>query len=238
MIGIIGALDVEIDGIKAIMTDIKEEVVSKIPYTLGKINGKDCVIAQCGIGKVNAAMCSQTMILKYSPSAIINSGVAGALSKKLNIGDIVISTNVVQHDICVIEDENEPSGMDIPRGTVEFCDEKIINIPADKALGEKLKGCCDILENTNSYLGTIATGEQFVADKKARLEIGGYFNALACEMEGGAIGQVCYRNNVPFVILRAISDNIDTNLFMDFLEFKTMAANNTINIVKKLFLTI
>ncbi|GHU81370.1 5'-methylthioadenosine/S-adenosylhomocysteine nucleosidase [Clostridia bacterium] len=235
MIGIIGALDVEVTGLINEMADVKRETISKIVYTIGKIKNKDCVVAQCGIGKVNAAMCAQTMVLKYNPTAIINSGVAGALAHGLKIGDIVIANEVVQHDVSLIEDSSEPFGIDFPRGTIEFSDEKITHITADPTIAKHLNSACKEILNINSFTGIIATGEQFVASKAARLEIGEYFNALACEMEGGAIGQVCYRNSLPFAILRAISDNIDTNQFMDFLEFKNLAAKNSIAVINRLF---
>lgn len=235
MIGIIGALDVEVAGFIALMTDATTETISRITYTKGKIKGKDCVVAQCGIGKVNAAMCAQTMILTYNPSHLINSGVAGALAKDISIGDIVISTDVVQHDIKLIGEKGEDAGFDLVRGTVEFSDEKIIRLPADQQLAAHLKKACSELDRVTTFLGTIATGEQFISSIDARLEIGTYFNALACEMEGGAIGQVCYRNGVPFVILRAISDNIDANSVIDFMAFKTLAANNTTKAIARMF---
>lgn len=234
MIGIIGALDVEVQGFIDKMEDTSERIISKIKFTVGKIENRACVVAQCGIGKVNAAMCAQTMILSFKLDYIINSGVAGALSPKLSIGDIVISKDVVQHDIDLIEEDGGCSGMVLPRGTIEFSDEKILHIPADGLLIEKLNTACGSLEDIHCLCGTIATGEQFISSRVKRLEIGTYFNALACEMEGAAIGQVCYRNEVPFVVLRSISDCTDSNEYMDFLEFKDIAAENAIRAISKM----
>lgn len=235
MIGIIGALDVEIAGIKSLMTDIKEQTISKIVFYVGKINGKDCVLAQCGVGKVNAAMCAQTMILVFKPDAVINTGVAGALNKQLHIGDIVISSGVVHHDADIIQDEGEDSPMYFERGTIQFSDETITRIDANKALAEKLVDECKNINDINVFYETVASGDQFISSKKARAEIGEFFNAYCCEMEGASIGQVCYRNNVPFAILRAISDTIDDNDFMDFAKFKFVAADQTLKVIKSFF---
>lgn len=235
MIGIIGALDVEIAGIKNLMTDVREETISKINFYIGKINGQDCVLAQCGVAKVNAAMCTQTMILMFKPEAIINTGVAGALNKEINIGDIVVSSSVVHHDANIIEDEGKESGMLFPRGTIQFSDESITKIDADKALADRLIEGCKNIDGVKVFYGTVASGEQFISSKVARIEIGEFFNAYCCEMEGAAIGQVCYRNNVPFVILRAISDTIDDNDFMDFEKFKCIAADETLKVIKVFF---
>lgn len=234
MLGIIGALDIEIDGIKSLMTDIETKTVSKITFYKGKINNKECVVAQCGVGKVNAAMCAQTMILLYNVTAVINTGVAGALNRKLKIGDIVVSSDVVHHDNKCLVDEGQNEAF--ARGTIQFSDEITTRIKADKSLTDKiLEECGKDLSEVNVYLGTVASGEQFVSSKKARLDIGEFFNAYCCEMEGASIGQVCYRNNIPFAILRAISDTVDDNDYMDFEKFKVVAADETLKVIKAFF---
>ena len=234
MLGIIGALDIEIDGIKSLMTDIETKTVSKITFYKGKINNKECVVAQCGVGKVNAAMCAQTMILLYNVTAVINTGVAGALNRKLKIGDIVVSSDVVHHDNKCLVDEGQNEAF--ARGTIQFSDEITTRIKADKSLTDKiLEECGKDLSEVNVYLGTVASGEQFVSSKKARLDIGEFFNAYCCEMEGASIGQVCYRNNIPFAILRAISDTVDDNDYMDFEKFKVVAADETLKAIKAFF---
>lgn len=234
MLGIIGALDIEIAGIKSLMTNMEIKEVSKIIFYQGEINGKKCVVAQCGVGKVNAAMCVQTMILLYNVTAVINTGVAGALNRKLHIGDIVVSSDVIHHDNKCLVDEGETEAY--PRGTVQFSDEIIKNIRADKELADKIVNeCKKDLTEINVYLGTVASGEQFISSKEARLEIGEFFDAYCCEMEGASIGQVCYRNNIPFVILRAISDTVDDNDYMDFEKFKVVAADETLKVIKAFF---
>ena len=228
MIGIICALSIEADGIKNMMTDKKEITYGKIIYTSGVINGNNAVVAECGIGKVNAAMCTQIMIDRFSPKAIINSGIAGALSKELAVGDIVIARDVVQHDMDATE-------LGDPLGQIQFNDEKRIEIPCDAELSEKLKNACTVLINTRALQGRIATGDVFVSAKEKRLAVGNTFNAHACEMEGGAVGQVCYRNEVPFAILRSISDSIEENTAMDFMQFSQLAADNSIRVIAELF---
>ncbi|MEE0930616.1 MAG: 5'-methylthioadenosine/adenosylhomocysteine nucleosidase [Acutalibacteraceae bacterium] len=235
MIGIIGALDIEIAGIKALMTDVEEKEISKTVFYKGKINGKDCVLAQCGVGKVNAAMCAQTMILSYKPNAVINTGVAGAVNQKLHIGDIVVSSRVVHHDAQNILDEGQESTIYFPRGTIQFSDEMITEIPANKELAEKLLAQCKDIENISVYSGTVASGDQFISGRQARLEIGEFFDAYCCEMEGASIGQVCYRNDTPFAILRAISDTIDDNDYMDFEKFKYIATDETLKVIREFF---
>lgn len=234
MLGIIGALDIEIDGIKSLMTDIEAKTVSKITFYKGKINGKECVVAQCGVGKVNAAMCAQTMILLYNVTAVINTGVAGALNRKLKIGDIVVSSDVVHHDNKCLVDDGQAEAY--PRGTIQFSDEITTRIQADESLTDKIvEECKKDLTEVNVYLGTVASGEQFISSKEARLDIGEFFNAYCCEMEGASIGQVCYRNNIPFAILRAISDTVDDNDYMDFEKFKVVAADETLKVIKAFF---
>ncbi|HHZ06660.1 MAG TPA: 5'-methylthioadenosine/adenosylhomocysteine nucleosidase [Clostridiales bacterium] len=228
MIGLIGALDIEVNGIKNLMTDKTEETVSKIIYTKGLLKGKACVVAQCGIGKVNAAVCAQTMILKYSPDTIINIGIAGGLDSKIDIGDIVLATNVVQHDM-------DGTALGDPLGEIWFTDEKLIYIPADEAIVSKLEQACKGLNDVKVFKGTIATGDQFISAKESRIRLNLLFGGLACEMEGGAIGQVCYRSGVAFGILRSISDNMENNEGMDFESFKILAANNSIAVVNSLF---
>ena len=142
MLGIIGALDIEIEGVKKLMDNIEETEISQIAFYKGSINGKDCVLAQCGVGKVNAAMCAQAMIMQYKPSAIINSGVAGALSARLKIGDIVVSSRVVNHDNRCLVDIGEENKEMYPRGTIQFSNEIITEIPADKELTDKIIAEC------------------------------------------------------------------------------------------------
>ena len=226
MIGFICALDIEVEGIVNLMENKEEQTVAKIIYHKGEINGKEVVCCECGVGKVNAAMSTQIMIDLYHPDVIINSGIAGSLSGDIRIGDIVISDDCVQHDY-------DGTEMGDPPGQIWFNDEKRIDIPADKATADKLYEACKTLPDINVFRGRIASGDTFVAAHERRQGIADLFGALACEMEGAAMGTVCYRNDVPFAILRSISDDFNNNDFMDFMEFRNVAADRSIKAIEE-----
>lgn len=225
MIGIICALSIEVDGIKALLSDKKEYTYAKMNFVTGTLYGKDVVLTECGIGKVNAAMSAQVMIDRFNPDVIINSGIAGSVSRTLSIGDIVISKDCVQHDF-------DGTQMGDPKGLIQYNDEKRIDIPADSDTVNKLFDACADIKDTTVVIGRIATGDIFVADKALRSAIADEFNALACEMEGGAVAQVCYRNAVPFAVLRCISDDFDENKFVDFMQFRFVAADKSVAAIK------
>lgn len=221
-IGIIGAMDVEIAEIKDSMKNITQEKISSVTYFQGTIHDKEVIVAKCGIGKVHAAVCAQTMILKYSPNVIINTGVAGSLNNKLDIGDLVISDYVVQHDF-------DTSGVGDPIGLISGLN--LIKIPCKKSLIEKIKDAANNIDNTNVYVGTIASGDQFICNTKQKDYIINHFDALCTEMEGAAIGHVCYLNNIDFCIVRAMSDKADGSANMDFPVFVQKAAKKSIELI-------
>ena len=226
MTGIICAMELELQGLLD-MIEIEGTVTrSGATFYSGKIQNTDVVIVQCGIGKVSAAICTQMLIDYYEPDVIINSGVAGALSADVTVGDVVIATAAVQHDF-------DCTAFGDPKGTLELLGKRMIELPADEEISAKLFEAAKTLENTRVFRGIIATGDKFVADSEERLSIGKEFSALACEMEGGAMAQVCVRAGVPFAILRSISDDIGHNTTVDFNEFKIMAAEKTMDIFKK-----
>lgn len=225
MIGIICALSIEVEGIAKLLENKTENTYAKMRFVSGSIGDKQVVLTECGIGKVNAAMSAQVMIDKYNPEVIINSGIAGSVSRNLKIGDIVISTDCVQHDF-------DGTQMGDPKGLIQYNDETRIDIPVSKDTADKLYKACKSLADTNILLGRIATGDIFVADKAMRQDIADEFSALACEMEGGAVAQVCYRNNVPCAVLRCISDDFDENEFVNFMEFRVIAADKSIAAIK------
>ena len=227
MIGIIGAMDIEIEKITAAMTDAVSETISGITYTRGFIGGTQAVAAVCGIGKVFAAVCAQTMILKYSPDYIINTGVAGTLTDKLSVLGTAIATDLVQHDMDTTP-LGDPPGLLSGINIVNIKTDEKLNAIACKAVKEE---CGDFL------LGTIASGDCFVASKDKKDFITDTFGAIACEMEGASIGHVCYINNVPFTVIRSISDSADGSADMDYPEFRLRAAASSsaavISIVKE-----
>lgn len=221
-IGIIGAMDVEVAELIESMDNIKKETISSTVYYEGTLQGKNVVVAKCGVGKVHAAVCAQTMILKYKPDAIINTGVAGSLNSELDIADLVISNNVVQHDM-------DTSGLGDPIGLISGVN--LINIPCSNSLVEKIEKAAKTIENTNVIVGTIASGDQFICNQDKKDYIVNNFNALCAEMEGAAIGHVCYLNNVDFCIVRAISDKADGSAHMDFPEFTKIAAKKSTQLI-------
>ena len=227
MIGIIGAMDIEVEGIKLVIDDAKERVISGITFVSGTIEGREVVVAKCGIGKVNAAICTEAMIIAYSPSLIINTGVAGSLTPELNIGDIVIADKVCQHDF-----DTTPVG-DM-RGLI--AEVNLINIPADEKSYEHLAKCVEKC-GINYRIGTIASGDVFVADSETKDFIVSEFSASACEMEGASIGQVCWLNHVPFTVLRALSDSANEDSHMDYPEFCRLAARNSIRVIDEFLRT-
>ena len=229
MIGIICALRIEVDGLKALMEDAVVTEQAGLQFYSGTIYGKDVALLECGRGKVNAAVGTQIMIDLFHPDVIINSGVAGSLVKNLLIGDIVISSDCVEHDInCTALEE--------PKGQIWFTGEKRIDIPADKAVCDKRAACCDSLGATVT-VGRIASGDLFVVYRRQRELIAMEFNALCCEMEGGAVGHVCYMNKVPFAILRSISDDFKFNKPENYEEFSQLAADRTVRALKRFIQT-
>ena len=225
-IGIIGAMKIEVEAICAAMTDTETRVISGMEFVSGTLKGKRVVCAKCGIGKVFAAMCAQTMILAYAPAVIVNSGVAGTLSPELSIGQIALAEQMVQHDM-----DTSPIGD--PVGLISGIN--IIYIPADPAVTASLAAAVDSL-GVPYKSGTVASGDQFICHTADKARIRANFEApdkpvIACEMEGAAIGQVCYVNKVPYGILRAISDGGDEQAFADYPTFLAAAAKTATEVM-------
>ena len=220
MIGIIGAMDIEIEKINARMTEKKEEIISGVCYTRGKLVKTEIVTAVCGVGKVFAAICTQTMILRYKPEAIINTGIAGTLSDKIGVLGTVVATALVQHDM-------DTSPLGDPKGLISGIN--IVEFPTDKALAEKI---CQSIE-TPYIRGVIASGDCFVADVEKKENIRDTFNAVACEMEGAAVAHVCYMSKVPVCVVRTISDGADDGGELSYEEFRVKAADLSSEIMIK-----
>jgi len=225
-IGIIGAMEEEITAIKNKMKIQNVRSISSLEFYVGILHGKEIVLVRAGIGKVNAAICTQILIDCFSIEAIINVGVAGGLGSNLKIGDIVISDEAVQHDVDATGFGYE-LGI-IPRMKNSFfkSDRNLINIA--KKASETLS--IDI----GIYTGRILTGDQFISSIDKKKELEEKFNGLCAEMEGGAIAQTCYLNNIPFVIIRSISDNADDSAEVNFEEFSQLAAANSCKMIDKI----
>ena len=204
-IAIIGAMDCEIEDIKREIIDLKEQNYADLKIFTGTINNKFVILAQSGIGKVNAALNTQYIIDTFKPNIIINTGVAGGIAEGLDVGDIIIGTYLVQHDfdvtvlgyargyMCTGVEKNKP--------TKYYCDKELIN---------KIQYSLEQNISTNKiHKGIIASGDKFISGKEIKKEINEYFGAIAVEMEGCAIEQVATRNKIPFIVTRAISDLAD-----------------------------
>ncbi|MBP3414172.1 MAG: 5'-methylthioadenosine/adenosylhomocysteine nucleosidase [Clostridia bacterium] len=225
MIGIIGAMDIEISLLTAAMSDCEEFTCCSQKFLWGRIGGCEVVVSKCGIGKVNAAMCASIMILKFGADIIINTGVAGALDRSLKQLDLVISSAFVQHDIDLSPIGIEP-GLIPENGSV--------SIASDAELSALALSLAPSPDGAKAITGVIATGDQFIADSGRAADIAARFGAAACDMEGGAIAQVCAMSGIKLIALRCISDNADGSAGLSFDEFAPQAADKCSNMVLRL----
>ena len=223
-IGIIGAMELEVAELKS-KTDVKN-VVEKagMKFHEGILNGKDVVIVQCGIGKVNAGMCVQILADLFNVDAVINTGVAGSLRAEINIGDIVVSTDACEHDMDVTALGYEP-GI-IPQMETSF-------FKADRTLAQQAKAvCAEVNPEIDVYEGRVVSGDRFVSDGDTKDRLITLFNASCTEMEGAAIAHAAFLNKIPYVVLRAISDKADGSAHMDYPEFERAAAAHCAKLVE------
>lgn len=208
--GIIGAMESEVTSITDAMENVNVTSVSGMEFAEGTIGGNKVVVVQCGIGKVNAGICAQTLIVDFGVKRVINTGVAGSLTDELGINDFVVSVDAVQHDYDLTPLGYEPG---------EFSDLGVSTFTADENLRELAVAAIKQAAPDSKVLeGRVCTGDQFIATDEQVEEITSNFGGLCCEMEGGAIAQVCYRNGIPFVIIRAISDDSDDDAYEAFQE--------------------
>ena len=219
-IAVIGAMEPEVEALISALEDEKSETVSGITVHTGSIYGKRVAVAKCGIGKVFAAICAQTLILNYSPDLIVNTGVGGALRSGITTGDIVIADSLCQHDM-------DTSAIGDPKGLVSGIN--VIYFNADKRAADILLESAGKL-GLNATKGRIASGDKFIADKADKARIIADFAADTCEMEGCAIAQTAYVNGTPFAVVRAISDSADGEATMDYPTFLPLAARNSTNL--------
>jgi adenosylhomocysteine nucleosidase len=228
MIGIITAVDAERDAVLQKMQEVKKSVIYEIEFFEGKIRNTPSIMAMAGIGKVNAARCTQLMIDRFTPERIINMGSAGGLHPELTIGDVVISLSCIQYDLDI-------TAFGLPKGSVEEGSDGFV-----KADAEFAKLCEQVMENSiNSeykvMLGPIATGDQFNDSPVLKAQLYQEFGAYCNEMEGAAIAAVCAACQVPFVVIRSISDNSDEDTLMNYNDFKNLAAERCVHFLLNLF---
>ncbi len=221
MVGIIGAMDIEVNTLKRALSGKKTIKTAGAEFASGRLGECDTVVAMCGAGKVNAAICAQIMVGLCSPDCIINLGVGCSLRSDVSIGDIVLAEKVCQYDY-------DLSPIGTPKGVVDgFSDvyfeasKNIVTMLHESALKLGFK----------THRGIIASGDKFIASDALKKEIAGDFYAICGEMEGGAIGQVCSANNIPFAVLRSISDGGDSDAATDYPAFKKSAAEKSTAII-------
>ncbi len=221
LIGIIGAMAQEMDDIKSRIEEPQKQEIGGNTFVRGTLCGVDAVACACGIGKVFAAICAQTMILEYAPDLIINIGVSGSLTRTLNIGDIAVASEVVQHDMDTTAFGDRPgllSGINVVEIAASGPDAQMLQQAAAE-LGFHVES------------GVIASGDVFMQDPERKKYVADTFKAISCEMEGAAIGQTCYVNGTPFCVLRAISDNGDEDAQSDYSMSLEMAADRATQVL-------
>ena len=217
-IGIIGAMSEEITYLKEKIDIVTTKNIIGLDFHVGKYCGNSIVLVISGIGKVNAAVCTQVLIDHFGVDYIINTGCAGAIHPELGIGDILISTDAVQHDMDV-------SALGDPIGTIPRLAESYFK--ADEAAAETA-------ENYHVILGRVASGDQFIGTKEGKEHIKKYVQGDCAEMEGAAIAHACWLNRIPFVIIRAISDSADEQANMSYEQFVLLAAKRSSELVEKM----
>lgn len=224
---IICAMKQEAKAITELLKIEKETNISGIIYSEGYYNNHEIIIAVCGEGKVHAAICAQTMAIVYKPDLIINLGVAGGVAPGIKTGDICIATDFIQYDY-------DLSAIGFKKGQISAID--VYKLPCDDTTVQNLlKAADNSIKDSIVYLGTIGTGDAFVSSQSMAKSIYENFNAIACEMEGGSIAQVCYVNKIKFAAVRAISDNANEEASVDFRVFLEKAVENSVKLMTEYF---
>jgi len=226
MLGIIGAMDEEVAKIKEQMSDVKVMTKAAMDFYEGTLGGKPVVVVRSGIGKVNAAMCTQILVDSYGVDAVINTGIAGSLNAQIDIGDIVLSTDTLEHDMDAVA-FGYPLGQ-IPRmDTLAFkADDKL------RAIAKKV--CEEVVPEVSVFEGRVVSGDQFVSDKGKKEWLVENFDGYCTEMEGAAIAHAAYLNEIPFLIIRAISDKADDSASMDYPTFEAQAIEHSVTLLLEL----
>ena len=214
-LGIIGAMEQEVETLLSLLEERNTTTHAGVAFHEGRLDGKDVVVVQCGIGKVNAALCVQMLCDFYQVTHLVNTGIAGSLDAALDIGDLVISEDAMYHDVDVTNFGYVPGQMaGMPA-----------SFPADSALVNAAFAAAEAVNPGHTRLGRVASGVQFVCEQGLKDKIIAVTGAACTEMEGAAIAQAAYRNGVPFVIIRAISDKADNSADMDYPTFERIAAH-------------
>lgn len=223
MLGIIGAMEQEVAKIKDCLEDVSVETRAGMDFYRGSLNGKPVVVVRSGIGKVNAALCTQILADCYHVDGVINTGIAGSLQAAIDIGDIVLSTDAVQHDM-------DATGFGYPVGQIPQMD--IFSFPADERLRKLAEECCHkVNPDIRTHIGRVVSGDQFISDKAKKQWLVETFDGSCTEMEGAAIAQAAWLSRIPFLIIRAISDKADDSANMDYETFEEKAIQHSVNLL-------
>lgn len=227
-IGIIGAMDKEINALLSQLKDVEEKTMAGMTFHWGKLWDNDAVIVKCGVGKVNMAVCTQLLIDLYEVDMLINTGIAGGLHKDINVGDIVISSDAMQHDVDV-------TGRGFKPGEIPFMETSVFK--ADPELVAMAELACRIVNpDIGCFVGRVVTGDQFVSDAAKRAEIIKNFEPCCVEMEGAAMAQVAVLNKVPFLIVRAVSDKADDEARVLVEAFEDQAIVHLLKLLAAMFI--
>ena len=224
-LGIIGAMSIEVALLKENMEAVQVSNHAGMEFCAGKLGGLETVVVQCGVGKVNAAMCAQILCSVFGVTHLVNTGIAGSLNADLDIGDLLVSRDAMYHDFDCVHfgyEMGKVPGMDV------------VAFPADKTMMELAFDAAERVNPGHTRVGRVASGDLFVAQKAVKEMIIARTGAWCTEMEGAAIAQTAYRNRVPFVILRAISDKADDSAEMDYPTFEAIAAKRCANVAMNL----
>lgn len=224
-LGIIGAMQVEVEILLGQMENKTARTVAGSEFHEGRLEGLDVVVVQCGVGKVNAALCAQILCSCFGVTQIVNTGIAGSLRAELDIGDLVVSVDAMYHDFDCVH-------FGYPFGRVPGMD--VTAFPADETLAAYAFAAAEMVNPGHTCMGRIASGDKFVAEKAVKDAIIASTQGLCTEMEGAAIAQTAYRNGVPFVILRTISDKADDSAQMDYPTFERIAAHRCADVTRLL----
>ena len=229
-IGIIGAMELEVESLKKEMTVSRVEKKAGMEFFEGVLNGASVVIVRSGVGKVNAALCVQLLADLFQVTHIINTGVAGSLNAKLDIGDILISTDALHHDVDATIFGYQPG--EVPQlGVREF--------HADQRMAELAKEACEkVNPDIHAVLGRVVSGDQFISSREVKNRLIQQFAGDCAEMEGAAIAHGAYLNEIPFVIIRAISDKADDSSEVEYPVFEAAAAKHSAALVKEMIRSI
>ncbi|MEI7027844.1 5'-methylthioadenosine/adenosylhomocysteine nucleosidase [Paenibacillus sp. y28] len=224
-IGLIGAMQEEIELMQQVLEQQESVQKAGISFIKGQYAGKNVILCRCGVGKVNAAVCTQLLVDHFQVDVVLFTGVAGALDPSLDIGDIVISTDCIQHDM-------DASVLGFPRGTIPFAEVSVFE--AEPELVKLAADCSRKVFEGRTLEGRILSGDQFIASRETVKQLYEELGGACTEMEGAAVAQVCVMNKVPFVIIRSMSDKADGSAHVNFAEFTVRASANSHQIIEQI----